>query len=662
MFYKYILRMRHFKCSIKTSVFGLFLVAIATGLVTIHTNASYLMNMVRHTDHANAISGQHFSGFLVNTPGCKIPDINPFDTSIRHLVTHDTLECDGAKSLTFTEGSLLKINRSLLETTYFNFSHCSYQAIQRDGNNETDRLFRYDPKIVKFKDEVKLRDEFIRVVCHNIPGKMIYTNFHAVVFEKHSVEKDCAETEAMYSKTAKEKALETFNLIILGVDSVSRLNFMRQMPKTRAYLTDVLQALELTGYNKVADNTYVNLVPMFAGKFVEELPWDERYSDIAFDKYEFFWNQAQKRGYRTLYAEDAPEIAIFNYEKEGFHKPPAHYYLRPFSLAMENHGSVWDDTHNCVGDKLETNKVLDYVNDFVKLFKNRLHLAFAFITRLTHENINLVGVGDDAYLEFFKTIHQQGNLENSVVLFYSDHGIRFGKIRETNVGKLEERLPFLYWIFPKWFYKKYPHLDKTLRTNAHRLTTPFDIYATLQDIIDFKGITKVYDKPVRGMSLFSEIPVTRTCEDAWVFPHWCTCQKQISVNKTDGHVIHAANMVVQFINDQTSSHRKLCTLLKLSAITDARMTTSSDEVLKFRESHNSVLGRKVDYGSPVKPIIHYQIILRTFPGDALFEATVRYSDDDGKYHIMGDISRINKYGDQSACICKHQLKKFCFCG
>jgi hypothetical protein len=33
-----------------------------------------------------------------------------------------------------------------------------------------------------------------------------------------------------------------------------------------------MSAIELVGYNKVADNTFVNIVPMTAGKYVDQLP------------------------------------------------------------------------------------------------------------------------------------------------------------------------------------------------------------------------------------------------------------------------------------------------------------------------------------------------------------------------------------------------------
>jgi hypothetical protein len=44
---------------------------------------------------------------------------------------------------------------------------------------------------------------------------------------------------------------------------------MRYITKTRSYLLNEMSAIELVGYNKVADNTFVNIVPMTAGKYVD---------------------------------------------------------------------------------------------------------------------------------------------------------------------------------------------------------------------------------------------------------------------------------------------------------------------------------------------------------------------------------------------------------
>jgi hypothetical protein len=48
-----------------------------------------------------------------------------------------------------------------------------------------------------------------------------------------------------------------------------------------------MSAFELNGYTKVADNTFVNIVPMTTGKFVKELPWTEDMNNVPFDKYDF---------------------------------------------------------------------------------------------------------------------------------------------------------------------------------------------------------------------------------------------------------------------------------------------------------------------------------------------------------------------------------------
>jgi hypothetical protein len=45
----------------------------------------------------------------------------------------------------------------------------------------------------------------------------------------------------------------------------------------------------------------------------------------------------------------------------------------------------------------------------------------------------------------------------------------------------------------------------------------------------------------------------------------------------------------------------------------------------------------------------YLLVIETSPGDAKFEATVHYVSD-SDVEISGDISRINRYGDQSKCI------------
>ena len=77
-----------------------------------------------------------------------------------------------------------------------------------------------------------------------------------------------------------------------------------------------------------------------------------------------------------------------------------------------------------------------------------------FITRHTHEYLAATRKADAIYLKLFEEISRDATLNKTDLFFLSDHGIRFGAIRQTSVGKLEERLPFMILIFPDWFLKK----------------------------------------------------------------------------------------------------------------------------------------------------------------------------------------------------------------
>ncbi|CAG7823575.1 unnamed protein product, partial [Allacma fusca] len=76
--------------------------------------------------------------------------------------------------------------------------------------------------------------------------------------------------------------IKKFNVVVLGLDSLSHMNFIRVMPRTHAYITQNLSALSFSGYVKVGDNTFPNLASILTGKSVEELNdicWKDRLTD-----------------------------------------------------------------------------------------------------------------------------------------------------------------------------------------------------------------------------------------------------------------------------------------------------------------------------------------------------------------------------------------------
>ncbi|XP_052777656.1 uncharacterized protein LOC128214974 [Mya arenaria] len=606
---------------------------------------------------------QNESGqFLVNTPMCKIPDIDPYDPTVRRIVRKTGRRlCPETKGLTYQAGNSLHVNWTVARTMAVDgkVKYCTFTPVYRPNYKPTNNNYlRYLEESDPFVNSVKVSHEFVKTTCYNNMEKNIYNNFHAFIQRNDSL--DSMLKDKLLRHIVRDKITERLNVMMIGMDSVSRLSFNRQMVKTKEFLEKELDAFDMSGYNKVADNTFINIVPMTMGKFVFEMPWDESQSSVPFDNFEFIWNKYSNSGYRTFYAEDAPEIAIFDFLKAGFDTPPADHFNRPMSVAMEMKEELWSNNHHCVQNRLETDIVLKYLSDFAETYKKEAHFSFTFITRLSHEDVNSAGAADVPYYNFFKSLHEKDLLMNTVIFFYSDHGMRFGKIRETYIGKLEERLPFMYVVLPKWLTRNYPFLKTNLQTNAHRLTTPFDVYETLVDILHFDGKEKEVPSESRGASWFREVPNTRSCDQAGILPHWCTCLHHEKLEVQDDVVVKASLLLLSEITRELEGYKDICEQLSLHYIREATRLVESDDVLRFVAREHTTNEGHV-FGETTKTLEDIQVVIETVPGNALFEATVRLNTVYDSFKVVGDISRINVYGHQSDCIDVFKLKKFCQC-
>lgn len=599
--------------------------------------------------------------FLVNTQTCKIPHLSPFDPSIiQYLKPGKIIECDKFLPYTYEDGARLVVNWTAINQSRHKdkFRSCRFQPILRPYEAENHNYFDYGDHSAPFTNSIIVPHEFVRVRCHNKNGGRIYTNYHQFIQKNQTVEQ--LKTTAF--EKHKPSTSEQLNVLMLGVDSISRLNFQRYMKRTFNLLHSELGAFDMMGYNKVADNTFVNIVPMTLGKFLEEVPWNESMSEIPFDDYDFIWKQFSQRGYRTLYAEDAPKIAIFDFLKAGFHKSPADYFNRHFSIAMTRDKRLWYNEHKCLVNRLETDIILNYTFQFASVMKNNPYFAFAFITGLTHDLQESAALADVPYYSYLKSLFDSNMLNNTLVIFYSDHGMRFGKMRETYIGKLEERLPFLFLVLPPWFRRQYPLINRNLKINERRLVTPFDIYETLRHVLFFQKDRKHLNEfpSSRGTSLFEEVLENRTCSEVGILPHWCTCSKHQHIPTDVIKIRDLAENIVMTLNTILKEYQK-CSQLSLQSVLNATKILPYDEILRFKKSKNDVINRKVTYGDKVVSFVHYQLIIQTVPGEGRFEATVKHDEFHDIAEIASDISRVNLYGDQSICVTDHSIKKFCYC-
>ena len=176
---------------------------------------------------------------------------------------------------------------------------------------------------------------------------------------------------------------------------------------------------------------------------------------------------------------------------------------------------------HCLGPTPVHNVLFDYLMDFMTEYKDKPHFALTFLGNYTHAKISPLGLVDSSLSSFLTNVTNLGLINNTVFVLLGDHGSRYASIRRTLQGKLEERLPLLSITLPKWMSKQHPDIVANLLKNRKRLITPFDVHETLQSVLHYNPTSARRDQ--RGLSLFSEIPRERTCDQAHIAPHWCTC-------------------------------------------------------------------------------------------------------------------------------------------
>uniref|UniRef100_A0A1B6EWE6 Uncharacterized protein n=1 Tax=Cuerna arida TaxID=1464854 RepID=A0A1B6EWE6_9HEMI len=595
---------------------------------------------------ANQTDGSR-EGYLVWSPSCRIPDIDPWHESIRHFVSRlEPIVCSDLPPLSRVIGHTLQLihANSHLYGGEKSF-HCCYQEItRRDADKfypKADDNFSVS-KCIDFEDTVNLTSEqqFIMVKCASVTWfwfweKNIYTNLHAVV----SIRKDIKEK--LQNNLTPDR--QRMSVLIVGIDSISRLNLIRTMPKTVSLLQR-MGWVEMKGYNKMDDNTFPNLMAILTGMNYTQVRKEcMQTNNDPVDECPFIWKKFSEKGYITGYGEDDPTIGSFNYEKTGFFKTPTDYYLRPFMLAAEKNTILkdLDGLHVCLGPTLSTNHIYKYATDFATTFRNNLYFALFWMNSLSHSNLNTPSVLDLRTLKFLQDLIHNGVLNNTFVVFLSDHGMRFGKIRETYVGWLEERLPFIFMWMPEWYRKLYPKKYANFLDNRKKLTSPFDLHLTLQEVLYGEHDNGTQSCP-NCVSMFDEVPWNRSCNDVGVTQHWCTCYEYRKLTTQDISVQSMARFTVGEINLLLEDGRDMlenntqCATLRVKQVVSVR---------------SKVYERKLGYHD-------YVILFETMPGQALFEATVR---DSGQFKLLDTISRINSYGSQSKCMHNAFLRKYCFC-
>lgn len=234
------------------------------------------------------------------------------------------------------------------------------------------------------------------------------------------------------------------------------------------------------------------------------------------------------------------------------------------------------------------------------------------------------------------------------------------------LGLLEERLPFFGLWFPEWFLNKHPHIKRNINSNLNVLSSSYDVYETLLDILNanwYNGSQR--NETERGQSQLYPLPKSRTCKQAGIPDHYCTCSVESRLDLNDSFVQDGARFFVQHLNFLLRNSSDICHIITLKRVLFATLIDVNEKVKQG--IRNLVELAEFNSGKEVRDTANYtkeiRISIETHPHSALFDALMR-EQTVGRlrsWAVISSISRFSKYRGLSDCVQEKGLKKYCSC-
>ncbi|GBO98542.1 hypothetical protein EVAR_1041_1 [Eumeta japonica] len=448
---------------------------------------------------------------LINTPGCVIPD---FDMEFQTPKPKTKQSC-GRRAVAIEKIDEHRVKfvirretmNAYMKSARFN---CCYRYVTRStypGREDAEITYS---TCVSFRNgtETTLEQEFINIICRcNRRKRVFYEDSYAIV-------------KKIATPTRREKRPK-WNVLIIGMDTMSRLRAMKTMPRTIEYLKRH-QWLDFRGYNKT----------------------------------------------------------LFN-RLSGFRTPPTHHYLRPLFLTGETSKGYL----LCTKKLPSAIHILNYALDFVKSYANDSFFGFFWINSCSHNLNSLPTSIDSEFVNFLEKLSSVDVTKNTIVTFISDHGIRFGPTRQLLEAYYEERLPMFFMWVPEEFRNSEEEAYVHSKNNQYILTTPYDFHMTLWDILNKSGepvTIPTSEACSRCASLFQSISRERTCTDAGVDEKWCTCHTMQEVDAHDVWAIESVDATIKHLQNTSKSLRtKKCTTchdLRLARVSRVHFYTKRNQM------------------------------------------------------------------------------------
>ncbi|KAI3381745.1 hypothetical protein SNEBB_008188, partial [Seison nebaliae] len=380
---------------------------------------------------------------------------------------------------------------SLLEKLYGDQVNCILESLDKES---TMKKMKLDYKSINFSTKnISIEDEAFMINCSysnsSLPIVVIesYFNYNSKRFYEIEQRKLIElKKDLQHNNTINRSNL--YNVIILGIDSISSQTLQRLLPLSFAHMISK-QFIFFKLSQVIGPNTFPNFVGLLTGMSAMKMfnistdGYEEYKEEVTksqtFDKLPFLWRYLPN-SYITYKQEDYYGIGMFYYLLRGFKETPTDIHFRKFYKAYEYISII-------------CNKAQHFYNNLNRFFvrmKNN-NLPFFLIThfkKYSHNNIVLAALIDKELMGTFKTIENNlGSYNNSIIILFGDHGARLHTYGyHSTSGVLERKKSTIMLHIPPDFREEFPHKYEMLKKNSDKLVTPIDIHFTLLEIFSIK--------------------------------------------------------------------------------------------------------------------------------------------------------------------------------
>jgi hypothetical protein len=314
------------------------------------------------------------------------------------------------------------------------------------------------------------------------------------------------------------------NLMLLDIDTISRPMFNQMLPKT----TQLLDDFGFTSFDRYTptalggdaqDTKETQQTALFAG---------QRKSSQRGSYVRWIWDDLKDRGY-----------AIFEGGDACLRKDDRQTTIMVSNLT---HGTATHEMNcfdfkrpNCIAGKAAASRLIEHAAQFIDAYEQdegRPWAAFLSFSD-SREDTNVLSATLDDPLESLLATWRDVNpsdFDNAFIVILSHSGLTHGSYLQTRQGKEDRASPVLFVKPPLQFTNN--EFDNALRMNADLWTTPFDVHATIRQVLFEEERGASSDRKL-GSSLFTALPEKRrTCRGAKAIPQYL-CDL-LEPNQADG--------------------------------------------------------------------------------------------------------------------------------